>query len=43
MNKKNEKIENSEKIKKLNVLNKNYFEKFEMIVQYLWNFKNRSK
>ena len=35
MNEKNEKTKNFEKIKKLNVLNENYFEKFEMIVQYL--------
>ena len=35
MNEKNEKTKYFEKIKKLNVLNKNYFEKFEMIVQYL--------
>ena len=34
MNEKNEKSFNFEKIKKLNVLNENYFEKFEMIVQY---------
>ena len=35
MNEKNEKTKNFEKMKKLNVLNENYFEKFEMIVQYL--------
>ena len=40
---KNEKTKNFEKIKKLNVLNENYFEKFEMIVQYLWNFKKSFK
>ena len=35
MNEKNQKSDNFEKIKKLNVLNKNYFEKSEIIVQYL--------
>ena len=35
MNEENEKTENFEKMKKLNVLNENYFKKFEMIVQYL--------
>ena len=39
MNEENEKAKNFKKMKKLNVLNQNYFEKFEMIVQYLWNFK----
>ena len=43
MNEKNEKTKNFEKMKKLNVLNENYFEKFEMIVQYLWNFKKSFK
>ena len=32
INEKNEKTKNFEKIKKLNVLNENYFEKFKMIV-----------
>ena len=43
MNEKNEKTKNFEKMKKLNVLNENYFEKFEIIVQYLWNFKKSSE
>ena len=32
INEKNKKIKNFEKIKILNILNENYFEKFEMIV-----------